>query len=307
VAYALELSGTQSHAREKALHSATTRVRAIDFEMSRHPPPSDKDCAHTLGAYRFAEQYARLATFQEQLGNFKAVLKANESALACQPRVASYEAAIASALLTLGRIDEARTAVERGHAINPDDDNVREVRARLDFMQERWADATARFRLAALDEHSSISKDYARCYLWLAQRRAGVRNPEVPAPIPTKTAVTTGQDTLSPPEENWPARIFDALRGDLNEDGLVSVIREGRVTGGPDGYDGRGLLSEALFYIGELRLAEGDTETARRYFASVVNLKVVNFVEYGMARAELQKMRGHDAAANAATAGTEAR
>ena len=50
-------------------------------------------------------------------------------------------------------------------------------------------------------------------------------------------------------------------------------------------------LTEALFYVGELRLAEGDTEAARRHFATVINLRVLNFVEYGMARAELKKMR----------------
>jgi lipoprotein NlpI len=43
--------------------------------------------------------------------------------------------------------------------------------------------------------------------------------------------------------------------------------------------------------VGELRLAEGDTELARRHFAAVVNLKVTNYVEYGMARTELAKLR----------------
>ncbi len=49
------------------------------------------------------------------------------------------------------------------------------MRARLDFIQEHWADATARFRLQVLEQKDSYLGDYARCYLWLAQRRAGVR------------------------------------------------------------------------------------------------------------------------------------
>jgi hypothetical protein len=42
-------------------------------------------------------------------------------------------------------------------------------------------------------------------------------------------------------------------------------------------------------------------ETARRHFASVINLRVLNFVEYGMARAELKKMRDHASVAATAT------
>ncbi len=297
VAYALELAATESRAQEKSQYIATTNLRTATFEMSRHPPPSNEDCAHTLGASRFAQQYARIATIQDQLGNFEAVIEANESALACQPRVASYLASIASAHLNLGHLDEARAVVERGYAINPEDDSVRDVRARLDFVQERWADATARFRLQVLEQKDSYLGDYARCYLWLAQRRAGMRTPDVPPRLPT----TKEDGTLEPPDKHWPAQVLDTLRGELSEEALVQVIREDGVS------DAREWLTEALFYIGESKLAEGDTETARRHFASVVNLRVLNFVEYGMARAELKKMRDWNAVADAATAGTQAR
>lgn len=297
IAYALELAQSDSRAQDKALYLAQTDLRAITFEMSRHPPPSNEDCAHTLGASRFADQYARLATIQFQLGNLEAVVDANESALACEPRNASYAAEIASAFLTLGRLDEARAAIERGHAIDPEEETVRDVRGRLDFIQERWADATARLRLHVLNEkNSSIEgRDYARCYLWLAQRRAGVRHPEMPPP---ERFEDTSQAAR---KKSWPARILDTLRGELTEEDLVRTIRE-------DGeQEEREWLTEALFYVGELRLAEGDTETARRHFASVVNLKQLNLVEYGMARVELKKLRDHGAVADAATAEAQAR
>lgn len=265
--------------------------------MSRHPPPKDEDCAQTLGASRFAQQYAELAMIQDELGNFEAAIEANKSALACRPRVASYEASIASAHLNLDHIDQARAAVERGYALNPEDHSVRDVRSRLDFIQERWADATTRFRLQVLEQKDSELGDYVRCYLWLAQRRAGVRNPDVPATLPK----VKEDGTLAPTEKRWPTQILDTLRGELSEKELVQVIREKgeRHT--------REWLTEALFYIGELRLAEGDVETARRHFATVVNLRVLNFVEYGMARAELQKMREHRGDAATAAVGTQAR
>ena len=291
IAYAQELSETTSRFDTRTLHNATTALRAVNFEMSRHPPPRDEDCAQTLGASRFADQYEQLASIQDQLGNFEAVIQANKSALACQPRAAYYEASIASAHLSLDRIDEARAAVERAHALNPDNARVRDVRARLDFIQERWADATNRYRMLALDNDDARSPtfNYVRCYLWLAQRRAGMRNPEIP-----KAAPTDSQDEYR--LERWPAPILATLRGEHSEAELAQIIRDTSREN-----EIRERLTEALFYVGELRLAEGDAGTARRHFASVINLRVLNFVEYGMARAELKKMRDRASVAGMAT------
>jgi tetratricopeptide (TPR) repeat protein len=293
IAYAVELNKTESTSDVRGLHNATTALRSVTFELSRHPPPRGEDCAQTLGASRFAQQYAELASIQDQLGNFEAVIEANRSALACMPRVASYEASIASAYISLDHIDEARAAVERGYALNPEDRNVRDVRARLDFIQERWADATARFRLQVLEEKFTGSQlaDYERCYLWLAQRRAGVRNPEIPEATPL--------DSKEPEEtrpKRWPTPILETLRGKMSEASLAQTIRDEASESAR-----REWLTEALYYVGELRLAEGDAETARRHFAAVVNLRVLNFVEYGMARAELKKMRDRAPVADAAT------
>jgi tetratricopeptide (TPR) repeat protein len=267
---------SQARSEARASQIADTNLRAVTFEMARHPPPPDQECAHTLGATRFAEQYSQLAAIQEELGNYEEVLKASKSALACTPRNASYEASIAAAELSMGHIDEARVAAERGNVLDSENPSIRDVRARLDFIQEHWADATARYRLQVLKPDYPRLADYSRCYLWLAQRRAGVRNPE----LPPRPAIT-GEASV----KRWPAQILETLQGDLSETELVQVIRDdsARAT--------REWLTEALFYVGELRLAQGDVETARRHFATVVNLRVLNFVEYGMARAELAKMR----------------
>ena len=295
IAYALELGRPDSRADLRELYKSTSALRAVTFEMSRHPPPPDEDCAQTLGASRFAQQYAQLAMIQDQLGNFAAVVEANKSALACSPRVASYEASIASAYVNLDQIAEARAAAERAHALDPDDPSVRDVRARLDFIQEHWADATARFRLLALGDRYASPQvvDYARTFLWLAQRRAGLRNPERPESAPDESSGAVAG------VKHWPARILETLRGELTEEDLVQVIQETA----PES-DRRERLTEALFYVGELRLAEGNPETARRHFATVVNLRVLNFVEYGMARAELKKMRDRAPVADAATSET---
>lgn len=294
IAHAQEIREPDSRSELKTHYLTTKALRAVNFEMSRHPPPPDQDCAHTLGAQRFAEQYERLAYLQEERGAFEAAIRANESAIACEPRVGSYHASIASAHLSLGQIPEARAAAERANALDPDDVGVHNVRARVDFIQERWADATARFRLETLERSRyGAYGDYSRCYLWLAQRRAGVRNPELP---PTKPE-TNLPDDAQYKTTDWPNPILETLQGKLSEADLVKVIREDRSS------TPRQWLTEALFYVGELRLAEGNEESARRYFATVINLRVLNFVEYGMARAELTKMREHEPVADAAPSG----
>jgi tetratricopeptide (TPR) repeat protein len=265
--------------------------------MSRHPPPPDADCAHTLGAQRFAELYARLAYLHEELGDFEAMIQANKSAIACEPRVGAYHASIAHAYLTLGQIAEARAAAERANAISPDDVGVRNIRARIDFVQEHWADAIARFRVEAVEPSSrDVYGDYSRCYLWLAQRRAGVRHPELPLRAASENEKSPDAAPYDP--TNWPGPILETLQGRRSEADLAQAIRDDRSN------QTRERLTEALYYVGELRLAEGDVESARRHFASVVNLRVLNFVEYGMARAELARLR--KPVAEAATRGTSA-
>jgi tetratricopeptide (TPR) repeat protein len=295
VAYAQEIRDEGSRAQLRNEYVANSNLRGVIFEMSRHPPPPDADCAHTLGAQRFAELYARLAYLHEELGDFEAMIQANKSAIACEPRVGAYHASIAHAYLTLGEIAEARAAAERANAISPDDVGVRNIRARIDFIQEHWADATARFRVEAVDPSSrDVYGDYSRCYLWLAQRRAGVRNPELPPRVSNEKS----PDAAPYSPTDWPGPILETLQGRLSEADLVQAIRD-------DGSNQtRERLTEALYYVGELRLAEGDVESARRHFASVINLRVLNFVEYGMARAELATIR--KPVAEAATRGTSA-
>ena len=50
-------------------------------------------------------------------------------------------------------------------------------------------------------------------------------------------------------------------------------------------------LCEALFYVGEEYWARGQPEVARDYFAALVNLKIIDFLEHGLALAEIAKLR----------------
>jgi len=50
-------------------------------------------------------------------------------------------------------------------------------------------------------------------------------------------------------------------------------------------------LCEALFYVGEEYWARGQPEVARDYFAALVNIRVLFFVEHGIALAEIARLR----------------
>jgi tetratricopeptide (TPR) repeat protein len=257
--------------------SLDKRLAAVERELARHPPPARAECAHTLGANRFAQLYENLGTARANTGDYSGAVDAYEDALACQPRAAGLYQNMAAELFHAGRLAEARTAAERGHAIDAEATALDSILGQLDFIEEHWADAVARFRTLAVTETDAERTQYWLCFLWLAQRRAGVGKPDQPA----------GRDTYT----SWPKPILDALSGKIDERAVVDEIRDE-----DDATRRREELVEALYYIGQSRLAAGETELARRYFAATVSLKVLYFIEHHMALAELKKMRASGAA-----------
>lgn len=247
------------------------RLTRITSELERHPPPATSECAHTLGASRFASLYDDLGAVRSNLGDSEGAVEAFEKALACTPRAAPVHAALAAELLSLGRLDEARAVAERGLAVDRDESSLEVVLSRIDFIQERWAEAAARFRTAATVEPDDERATYWQCFLWLAQRRAGSLHPALASRVEY---------------DEWPAPILDVLKGTIPEEELLPLIRSEESE-----RRRREMLAEALYYLGEMRLANGNTELARRYFAAAVNLKVLYFIEHHMALAEIAKLR----------------
>jgi lipoprotein NlpI len=243
--------------------------------MARHPPPADSECAHTLGASRFARQYDDLGAAQSNAGDFTAAIASFEKALACTPRAPNLYAQLASELLHAGRLAEARSTAQRGAAIDASNSALDNILMQLDFIDERWADTVARLRAMIATQDDDERATYYQCFLWLAQRRAGVTQPE----LVERTEY-----------EEWPAPVLGVLKGTTTEAEVLEKVREQK-----NEQRRRELLVEALYYIGQLRLANGETETARRYFAATVNLKVLYFIEHHLALAEIVKMRARPA------------
>jgi tetratricopeptide (TPR) repeat protein len=280
IAYVMQLPPEKGY----NLELSSRRLKAALFEMDHRPPPPGPECSHTLGAERFSDQYMRVATSHEEMGDLDAAMEATNAALACTPRDGSLYLTIANLHLLQGRVDQARAALLRGADIDPDDRDIDAMRARIDFVQRRWADAAARFRAVMTEEETGELNPYWQLFYWLSQRRAGVRTPELPQP-PLRAKHDLDEEIDDDEDAHWPAPVLATLKGEKTEAQLVELIGDSRWESSR-----RQWLTEALYYVGELRLAEGEPELARRYFAAVVILKVSDYVEYGMARAELARM-----------------
>ena len=94
------------------------------------------------------------------------------------------------------------------------------------------------------------------------------------------------------PGEGWPQPLLLYMRGEYTEAELTAPVRQGDDednTQANTTTDER--LCEALFYVGEAYWARGQPDVARDYFAALVNIKVIYFLEHGLALAEIAKLR----------------
>lgn len=246
------------------------RAKAIERALERHPPPAE-NCSRTLGANRFAATYDDLGDALDSAGDYEAAAAAYQRALDCAPRASYLRAPLATDLMYLQRYDEARQVAGPADNREQPDIAVDTVLAELDFIEERWTEAIPRLRRLATDSENDEYAAYFQCLSWLAQRASGIAKP----------ALVSRSDP-----EGWPQPLLAAFRGEADEAEVTKHIDEEK-----DLDRRREILTEALYYIGERRLIEGDTESGRRYLAATVNLKVYYFLEHQLARAALTRLR----------------
>jgi lipoprotein NlpI len=245
------------------------------LEQGRVPP--EAECAGSLGAQRYADLYTMLASSQASVGDFAGAAAAYRSAHACRPRDANILAALGGVLFDARDYAAARTQVDAALAIDPRSVGTNRLAGNIAFVDERWADAVARFRYVASSDPDRIQAGYAQLMLWLAQARAGVPHPEYVTRVPG---------------DGWPQPLLLHLVGEYTEQELVARVSEGDSDSNTQpntSTDER--LCEALFYVGEAHWARGNPGLAREYFAALVNLRVLYFLEHGLALAEIAKLR----------------
>ena len=252
-------------------------VPAALHAIEQSHPPASADCARSLGAQRFAELYGSLGAARSAVGDFQGAAEAYRHAVACRPRVAELHAALGSALFDARDYVGARDAVQTALALDPRSVTSMRLAANLDFIEEHWADAVARFRYVASSDPDRQTAAYGQLMYWLAQARAGVAQPEFVARTPG---------------DGWPQPLLLYLRDEYAETELLQPIREGDDADNSQpntSTDER--LCEALFYVGEAYWARGEPAIAREHFTALVNMRVIYFLEHGLALAEIAKLR----------------
>lgn len=272
---AREREATRPRQHPDAASISGLREAEHQREQARVPP--DEECAESLGAKRFAEIHAMVGAARQVEGDFLGAAAEYRRAIACRPRDADLHSALGAVLFDGRDYAGARAALDTALALDPRSVSINRLAGNLDFVEERWASAISRFRYVASSDPDRDQAGYGQLMYWLSQRRGGVPKPEFIARTPG---------------EGWPQPLLQFMRGELTEADLVGPIRDGdlEVNRQPNtSTDER--LCEALFYLGEEYWARGDPVTARDYFTALVNIKVLYFLEHGLALAEIAKLR----------------
>ena len=275
----LDLAAELAASREpdRRASASDPDLRHARHALEQADPPADDSCAGTLGANAFAELHADLAGALKASGDHLGAAQAFRRALACRPRSARLMGALAEVLFDARDFPAARAAIEDALRVNPRAVHANRTAGNLDFIDERWADAMARFRYVAASDPDRDQAGYAQLMFWLSQSRAGVRNPQF-----VERRAGTG----------WPQPLMLYMRGEYTEAELIEHVRDGdslaESEGGPN-TDER--LCEALYYVGQAHWARGKPEVARNYFAALVNLRVIYYLEHGLALAEIAKLQ----------------
>ena len=250
-------------------------LRQAEHSLAQAKAPTDVECAGSIGALRFADLHADLALARTGQGDFAGAAKAYRSAHACRPRDSQILAALAGVLFDARDYAGAREAIDSALAIDPRAVNANRLAGNIDFVEERWADATGHFRYVASSDPDRVQAGYGQLMFWLSQMRAGVPKPEL---------------IERTPGDGWPQPLLLYMRGEYTEAELTVPVRRGddedQLNASTDER-----LCEALFYVGEAYWARGQLDVARDYFAALVNIKVIYFLEHGLALAEIAKLR----------------
>lgn len=215
---------------------------------------------------------AKRALANNMLNRFDATLVDVDKALPLNAQASELLYARGLALLSLGRADEAVTAMRS--AKEPGGRSfVTKGLGNAQYYQGHYAEAEASFREAAQDS-SGEDRDFALIWLFLSAQRNGGKGRDAIAPFVDQTDGA-----------RWPGAVVYYLAGRVSQDDLLRSARK-------DKQMERLNLSEAWFYVGQQLLLTGDAEGARRMFQRTVEIGALPYREHAFAQIELKRASG---------------
>jgi len=263
--------------RPRPTPAGVSELKEARHQLEQSNPPREGECAGSLGAAVYADLYAELAAAHAAEGDYGGAAVELRKAHDCRPHSADILSQLAGVLFDARDFAGAREANNAALVLDPRSVNGNRTAGNLDYIEQRWADAIARFRYVAASDDDRTRAGYGQLMFWLAQRRAGVAKPEFVQRIPP---------------EGWPQPLLLYMKGEYTEAELVGPIMRGdRDSNSQPQTSTDERLCEALFYVGEEYWARGEPEVARDYFAALVNLRVLYFLEHGLALAEIARLR----------------
>ncbi len=255
------------------------RVAQLDREAAR-ARAGVEDCAASLGARRLADLQSALSAARLALGDADGALQAARTAARCAPRDATVQAQLATAALAALDLDTAAAAIARGRRLAPTHRSLQVLQLRLDFATGRWLEVIEGERRLDLPLDSSALAQ-ARLLSASAQARLIGETGRAAAPtgrsaVPADAGAAVGC---------WPAPLLEHLLARRGEAALRDAI-----AAETDAVRRGQMLCEALFHLGQQRLARGETDAARKHFAAALRGKALGLPEYWLARLELTRL-----------------
>ena len=194
-----------------------------------------------------------------------------EAALAIDGKL--LEALHAAAVNAQSRGDAERAMALATQVLQqqPRDSQALQTRGLAHYMAGRVPEARADWE-AALADRSVLRRGYPLIWLALATQRAG----QDLAPLAEKYPAS-GWPT------DWPRPVLDAVFGRTDSAAVLRAAKASKMA--------LEAQTEALFYLGEKLAVEGDAAKARDQWRRVLDLGVVEYVEYSAARQRLAATR----------------
>jgi len=179
-----------------------------------------------------------------------------------------YYEKLAEIEITLGDLDAAKTALERGR--------------KLDSWRHSLILLAANYFTGAMDHaegQGAVVPDDTNAALWNAVLRRARGDKEGAAQILSSTRLEIGK-------RDWPSPIFDALLGKLS----AAKARAAAKTK-PNALEFQ-RLCKLNFFLGEWAYLSGDKEGARAALKAAIDTRAYHLLEYAAAKARLANMGG---------------
>ncbi|MFN5047306.1 DUF3857 domain-containing protein [Roseateles sp.] len=209
----------------------------------------------------------------DYLGQHQAARQAFENAIQLDPVLSEAQASLAVNALIRGQDTEAQRAAEQALRLAPNEPAPRYTRAQARYMAGDFAGASEDLReLLRGGTGSEAERGYRGLWLFLAQQAQGQDG-----------RAATADLVGSSDKPAWPMPLLRMLRGELS-------LKEVQAQVAADKADQAGRECELYFFAAQKAVLERDTEQARRWLDRSLATGVMEFIEYGLARRERERL-----------------